>query len=118
MMPPARQRWLARPRLREFLGDGQPHARRDLLRAQEILVRGIFERAAVERDQTLVAAHVGALIDGHREMPRPSRSPACLARRVARRRVLVEPRAGAHLAGRGEVDHQHAHRPVGLRSAG
>ena len=31
-------------------------------------MRGVFERAAVERDQALIAAHVGALVDGHGEM--------------------------------------------------
>ena len=52
----------------QLLADRQPHARRDLLGAQEIFVRGGFEIAALERDQPLIAAHVGALIDGHGEM--------------------------------------------------
>ena len=51
-----------------LLADREPHARRDLLGAQEILVRGILQVAAMERDQALIAAHVRALIDGHGEM--------------------------------------------------
>ena len=51
-MPPARQRWpapsVAAPQL---LGDRQPHAGRDLLRAQEIFVRGVLQVLALERDQ-------------------------------------------------------------------
>ena len=117
-MPPARQRWLAPPLAgAELLGDREPHARRDLLGAQEIFVRGILERAALERDQPLVAAHVGALVDGHREMAAAEqRARIGLARgHRGRDALLVEARAGPHLAGRDEVDHQHAHRPVGLR---
>ena len=79
-------------------------------------MRRILERAALERDQALIAAHVAALIDGHREMAAAEqRAGIGLARRDRRRdAVLVEARAGAHLVGRGEIDDQHAHRPVGL----
>ena len=62
----------------QLLGDRETHARRDLLGAQEIFVRGVFERAALERDHALVAAHVGALVDGHGEM--------AVAEQIARRR--------------------------------
>src|SRR5579864_3610208 len=51
-----------------FLADREPHFCRDLLRAQKIFMRGVFQAAAMQADQTLVAAHVGALVDGHREM--------------------------------------------------
>ena len=49
--------------------------------------------------------------------PWPSRAPAAAAPAAiaAATRRLVEAGAGADLAGRGEIDHQHAHRPVGLR---
>ena len=65
-------------------------------------MRGVLEAAAVERDQALVAAHVGALVDGHGEMAvAEQRAGVGLAGRDrggdARR---VEARAGAHLAGR------------------
>ena len=72
----------ARRRRAEFLGDREPHAGRDLLGAQEIFVRGILERSALERDQTLIAAHVAALIDGHGEMAVPEQRSR---RRCARR---------------------------------
>ena len=48
--------------------DREPHAGRNLLRAQKILVRGVFEVVAFERHQSLIAAHVGTLVDGHGEM--------------------------------------------------
>ena len=101
----------------QFLGDGEADARRDLLGAQEVFVRGVFQRAAVERHQALVAAHVRPLVDGHGEMaPAEHRAGAGLARsdRLGDARLVVA-RAGAHLAGNGEVHHQHAHRTIGLR---
>ena len=71
---------------------------------------------AFKRHQALVAAHVGTLIDGHGEM--------AAAEQMSRLGFVrghgggdprgVEARAGAHLAGRGEIDHQHAHRTVAL----
>ena len=117
-MPPARQLWLGPPVARaQFLGDREAHARRNLLGAAEIFVRGIFQRAALERHQTLVAAHIGTLVDGHGEM--------ALAEQLAGvglaggnrlgDAAFVEARARAHLAGRGEVHHQHTHGAVSLR---
>ena len=86
----------------QLLADREPHPRRDLLRAQEIFVRGVLEVAALERDQALVAAHVGALVDGHGEMAvAEQRAGVGLARRDrGGDALLVEARAGAHLAGR------------------
>ena len=48
--------------------------------------------------------------------PRPSSAPAsgAPAAIASATLLLVEPRAGAHLVGRGEIDHQHADRTVGL----
>ena len=116
-MPPARQRWRAPPRRAQLLGDREPHPRRDLLGAQEIFVRGVLEAAAFERDQALVAAHVGALVDGHGEMAVAEQRAAdrpCRPR-SRRRRASASKRAQARtLPGVREVDHQHAHRPVGL----
>ena len=117
-MPPARQRWLVPPLTgAQFLGHRQANPGWDLLGAQEILVRGVFQRAAIERHQALVAAGVGALVDGHGEMAlAEQRAGVGLAGRNRRRdAILAEARAGAHLAGRGEVHHQQAHRAVGLR---
>ena len=51
-----------------FLADREPHPGRDLFGAQEIFMRRVFEVAALERDQALIAAHIRALVDGHREM--------------------------------------------------
>ena len=101
----------------QFLGDREPHSRRDLLGAQEIFMRGVFQRAAVERHQALVAVHVGALVDGHGEMALAEQRAAVRLARSDRRgdTVLVEAGAGAHLVGRGEIDHQHAHWAVALR---
>ena len=81
----------------------------------EIFVRRVFQRAAFERNQALIAAHVRALVDGHGEMAfAQQRTGIGLARRNrGGDAILVEGRAGAHLAGDGEVHHQHAHRAVG-----
>ncbi len=115
-MPPARQ-CVGAVTGAQFLGDREPDAGRDLLRAQEIFMRGVFERAAFERHQTLIAVHVAALIDGHRQMAATEQFAArCLA---VRNRLgdagLVEARAGADAAAGHVIDHQHAHRPVALR---
>ena len=100
----------------ELLGDREPHPRRDLLGAQEIFVRGVFQRAAVERHQALVAAHVRPLVDGHGEMALAEQRAGVGLGRSDRRgdAVLVETGAGADLVGRGEIDDQHAHRAVAL----
>src|SRR5579872_1042063 len=52
-----------------FLADRDPHPGRDLLGAQEIFMRGVFKAAAVKRDHALITAHVGTLVDRHRQMP-------------------------------------------------
>ena len=101
---------------RHLLADREPHPGGDLLGAPEVFVRGILQAAAVERDQPLVAARVGALIDGHGEVAlaeqRAGRGLAGLD--GAGHPALVEARAGAHLAGAAEIHHQHADRAVGL----
>src|SRR5207302_2139416 len=80
-----------------FLGDGEAHAGRYLLRAAEIFMRGSLEAAAVERHHALVPAHVRALVDGHGEMTaaheRAARSLAGPDRGIDPR--AVESRAGA-----------------------
>ena len=65
-------------------------------------MRGVLKRAAVERDQALIAAGVGALVDGHGEVAlAEQRAGISLAGRDRGGDALfVEPRAGAHLAGR------------------
>ncbi len=116
-MPPARQcRSRAVRAGAKLLGDGEPHARRNLLRARKIFVRGLFEVAAFQRHQPLIAAHLRALVDGHGEMA-VAEQLAGLGRAGGDRRVDtrgIEAGAGPHLAGRGEIDHQHAHRTVAL----
>src|SRR5580704_13382188 len=52
----------------EFFGDREPDPRWDLLRTQEIFMRGLFEAAAFERHKPLITAHFAALVDGHGEM--------------------------------------------------
>ena len=93
-----------------FLADREPHPGRDLLGAQEIFMRGVFQTAAVERDQALVAAHVRALVDGHGEMALAEQRAGVLALLQARG---VEARIGAQPVGRLEVDDQERHRAVG-----
>ena len=64
----------------------------------------------------MVAAHVGALVDGHGEVSSTKQRAdvgfAGLDRRSHAR--SVEAGAGAHLVRAAEVHDQHAHRPVGL----
>src|SRR6516165_4900729 len=55
----------ARP---QFLRHREAHARGDLLGAQKILMRRVFETLALERDDALVAGGVRSLVDGHGEM--------------------------------------------------
>ena len=100
----------------KLFGDGKPHARRNLLRAGKIFMRGLFEVAAFERHEPLVAAHLRALVDGHGEMA-VTEQLAGRGRAVGNRASDargIEAGAGPHFAGRGEIDHQHAHRPVAL----
>ncbi len=83
-------------------------------------MRGIFQRAAVERDQALVAAAVRALVDGHGEMAlAEQRAGIGFAFRDQRRgrRPLPKRAPGPHLAGRGEIHHEQADRAVGLGPA-
>jgi hypothetical protein len=57
-MPPARQRCFGRRRRRAIPRRPRAAPGRDLFGAQEIFMRGVFEIAAVERHQALIAAHV------------------------------------------------------------
>ena len=79
-------------------------------------MRGLFEVAAFERHQALIAAHLRALVDGHGEMAVAEQ--LALARGAVGDRLVdargIEAGAGPHLAGRGEIHHQHAHRSVAL----
>ena len=100
----------------QLLGHRQAHAGRDLLGAQEILVRRMLEVLAFERDDALVARRIRSLVDGHGEM-----AVAEQRARIGRARGHgggdaggVETGAGAHLARGGVVDDQHPHRPVAL----
>ena len=100
----------------QLLGDSQAHPGGDLLRAQKILVRGMFEALALERDDALVAGGVRSLVDGHGQMAaaeqRARIGGAC--RNGGRDASRIEAGAAAHLARRGVVDDQHSYRPVAL----
>ena len=109
-IPPARQRWRGPPAPREFLGDSQPHPRRDLLGATGILMRGGFEVAALERDQALVAA-----------LRRPGRWSSRGGRARANGEEVIASFDGTHRSARMRApcrgvkfDHDHADRAVGL----
>ncbi|MGY3405077.1 hypothetical protein ACVWZV_001190 [Bradyrhizobium sp. GM5.1] len=76
---------------------------------------GVFEAAAVERDQALVAAHVGALVDGHGEMAVAQQRAGMRASifGLAESRGVVA-RIGAQAIRRLIVHDQERHRTVGL----
>src|SRR5438445_3726089 len=94
-----------------FLADRKPHARRNLFGAQKIFVRRIFETAAVERHQTLVAAHLRPLIDGHRKMALAEQRAGTLAVPEPSR---IETRIGAQAIRRLEIDDQERNRAIGV----
>ena len=94
-----------------FLTDCQPHPGRNLFRAQEILMRGVFQAAAFERHHPLIAAHVRTLIDGHGKMPASDQRAGILALLEPLR---IEPRIGAQAIRRLEVHDHERHRTIGL----
>ena len=74
-------------------------------------MRGVFEVAAFERHQPLIAAHVRALIDGHGEMAFAEQRAGILA---ILQPLGVEARIGAQAVRRLEIHDQKRHRTVGL----
>src|SRR4051794_35785935 len=94
----------------KLLTDGKAHAGRDLFGPQKIFVRGVFEAAALERDQALVAAHVGALVDGHGEVTLAEQIAGALAFLQA---GGVEARISTQPIRRLEVDDEKGDRAVG-----
>src|SRR5262249_58084370 len=92
----------------DLFSDGDPHAGRNLLRAQEIFMRSVLEILALKRNQALIAARVRALVDRHREVAMTEE----VAGRVPSRRdggrdpFLVEAGTRAHVPRRAEIDHQ------------
>ena len=74
-------------------------------------MRGVFEIAAFQRDQALVAAHVRALVDGHREMTLAEQRTEILTVLQPRR---IEARIGAQPIRQLEIHDQERHRTVGL----
>ena len=109
MRPPARQ-WA--PVGEHRLADRQPDERRNLLRALEIAMRGLFHAFAFERDHALIAGHLPAGIDGEGQV--------AMARQIVAGRGLldaglVETRQRAQVRGRVKIDKQHPDRPIGLR---
>ena len=72
---------------------------------------GVFEAAAFERHQALVAAHVRSLIDGHREMALAEQRAGVL---TGLEPLRVEARIGAQAIRRLEIDDQKRHRAIGL----
>ena len=100
----------------QFLRHGETNPGRNLFRAAEIFVRRILQAAAIECHQALVAAAVEPAVDGHGQVPASDQDPG-------RRRAGIDRcrNAGGIVLGasadpirRGVIDHQHAHRPVGL----
>jgi hypothetical protein len=80
----------------------QPDEGQQLLGLAEIGVRGIDERLALQGHDALVAIHVAARIDGHRDMPAAEqRTLVPTSFGIGQCRVcLVEAGVAAHLAGR------------------
>ena len=74
-------------------------------------MRGVFQIAAFERHQPLIAAHVRALIDGHGEMALAEQRAGILALLQPRR---IEARIGAQPIRRLEIHDQERHRTIGL----
>ena len=74
-------------------------------------MRGVFEIAAVERHQALIAAHVRALVDGHGEMALAEQRAGILA---VLQPLRIIARIGAQAIGRLEIHDQERHRAVGL----
>ena len=72
-------------------------------------MRGVFQTAAVERHQPLITAHIGALIDGHREMALAEQRAGILAGLEPRGVVA---RIGAQAIRRLEIHDQKRHRAV------
>ena len=76
------------------LGHREAHPRRDLLRLAEILVRGLLEPLALQRDDALVAARMSvpwSIVMAR--MPVPSSSPVRGSARRAPRRASASKRA-------------------------
>ena len=99
------------PAAAPFLADRKPHPGRDLFGAQKIFMRGVFQGAAFERHQALVAAHVRALVDGHGKMAMPEQRAGGHAILQARG---IEARIGAQFVGRLKIHDEERHRTVGL----
>ena len=74
-------------------------------------MRGVFQGAAFQRHQPLIAAHVRALIDGHREMAFAEQRAGGHALLQPRR---IEARIGAQFIRRLKIHDQERHRTVGL----
>ena len=72
---------------------------------------GVFEAAALQRHQALIAAHVRPLVDGHRQMPLAEQRAGILP-------VLqpggVEAGIGAQPVGRLKIHHHERDRAIGL----
>ena len=103
------------PAFLELLRHREAHLRRDLLGLPEILVRGFLETLALQGHDALIAAAVGALVDGHGEIAGPQQLAG--SRRGLPERlepVLVEPGGGAQAIRRVEVDDDHVDDAVGL----
>ncbi len=71
--------------------------------------------AAIKGDNTLVALHVGALIDGHREMPLAQEGARSGSRPKRAHPVSMEAGIATHVSRTGEIGHQHVDGSVGAR---
>ena len=99
----------------ELLGDGEADACRDLLGLTEILVRRLLQPLPFESDDALVAARLGALVDGHGEDALAEQLGRARAGRQGGDALPVEAREGTQPVGGVEVDDQHLDRAVRAR---
>lgn len=99
----------------ELLGHREADLSRDLFGLAEILMGRLFQALAFQGHNTLVAAEIVALVDGHGEVALPDQigilergAPQSFDPRG------VESCRGAQAVGRLEIHHDHLHRTIGL----
>ena len=99
----------------ELLGDRKAHARRDLLGLPKILVRRLLETLPLERDDALISALLGSLIDRHGEIAGADQlSGPGVIRQHGIQAILIEACGGAKTVGRVKIHNDHFDRAIGL----
>ena len=99
------------------LGDRQTDECRHLLGLLEVGMGDILEGTALERHDALIAIHVDALVDGHRQMPLAEQLAGLGFAQLDRllHRIGIEAGIAAEAVRRVEVDDDQVHGTVGLR---